>query len=393
MQKKLIVLGAGVYQVPLIDKARDLGCQTLVVSIPGNYPGFSHADQVSYLNTRDCEGVLALARDEHVDGIVTTGTDVAVRTVGYVCDRLGLSGVSEHAARTLTDKSLMKQVFAGHVHTSDFRIVHDQDEARWAAEDLGYPVMVKACDVSGSRGVTRVDSPEELAAAFDASVSASHTTHYVVERCVLGTEIGIDAFVRDGKLQICLPHNKAVWSNQGVTIPAGHSFPFKAEQATINAIEHEMQAIVECAGMDNCAINSDAMITADGEVSIIEAGARCGATCIPELIHLHTGIDYYEQIIRCALGEKCDFNPNKQDACEARLVFSRATGTIRAVDLERLAALRSERVSISLDVTVGSRVQEAHDGTDRIGQLIVSNPRDGETDSILRQVATCIDLA
>jgi biotin carboxylase len=393
MQKKLIVLGAGVYQVPLIDRARSLGCQTLVVSIPGDYPGFSHADQVFYLNTRDCEGVLDLAREQHADGIATTGTDVAVRTIGYVCDHLGLPGVSEHAARTLTDKSLMKQVFAGHVCTSDFRIVHDLDEARWAAEDLGFPVMVKACDVSGSRGVTRVDSPQELAAAFSSSVSASHTTHYVVERCVIGTEIGIDAFVKDGRLQICLPHNKAVWSNRGVTIPAGHSFPFVAGPRTRAAIQEQVEAIVSCTGMDNCAINSDAMITPDGGVSIIEAGARCGATCIPELIQLHTGIDYYEQVIRCALGEECDFRPTRQNACEARLVFSRKTGTVRSVDLAQLDALRSDRVSISLDVAAGSHVQEAHDGTDRIGQLIVRDPHAGEVDRLLEQVAACISVA
>lgn len=389
---RIIVLGAGLYQVPLINKAKEMGCETYVVSIPGNYPGFDIADHVSYLDTRDADGVLSLARKEQVSGIVTTGTDVAVRTIGYVCDALGLPGVSEHAALTLTDKALMKQVFAGRVSTSPFRIVHDLVEARWAAEELGFPVMVKACDVSGSRGVTRVDSMEGLEGALGSSIKASHTAHYVVERCVEGTEIGVDAFVTGGKVQICLPHDKAVWRNGGVTIPSGHSFPFGGGNAVEARVRHEIDALVAAAGLDDCALNADAMVCADGSVSIIEAGARCGATCIPELIQLHTGIDYYAQIIRCALGEGCDFTPKRDVACAARLLFARSSGIVRGIDEECIAGLNTDRVQVSLDVRVGDSVQEAHDGTDRIGQVIVSSLSAGEMNDILRKAEEALTI-
>ena len=62
-----------------------------------------------YINTRDKEGILRTCREEAVDGICTTGTDVAVSTIGYVCEKLGLSGLSEEAARRATDKAAMKE--------------------------------------------------------------------------------------------------------------------------------------------------------------------------------------------------------------------------------------------------------------------------------------------
>ena len=51
--KKIMILGAGIYQVPLIKTAKKLGLYTIVVSIPGNYPGFELADKVYYENTVD----------------------------------------------------------------------------------------------------------------------------------------------------------------------------------------------------------------------------------------------------------------------------------------------------------------------------------------------------
>ena len=36
MKRKIMILGAGIYQVPLIRKAKEMGLETLVVSIPGD---------------------------------------------------------------------------------------------------------------------------------------------------------------------------------------------------------------------------------------------------------------------------------------------------------------------------------------------------------------------
>ena len=97
------------------------------------------------------------AISEKIDGICTTGTDVAVASVGYVCEHMGLSGISEEAASLVTDKGKMKLAFqkAG-VAASDFRKVFSCEEAQKAAEDIGFPVVIKCVDSSGSRGITLV---------------------------------------------------------------------------------------------------------------------------------------------------------------------------------------------------------------------------------------------
>ena len=64
-----MILGAGTYQVPLIRTARRMGLYTIVVSIPGDYQGFTLADKIYELDTRDRDGVLEAAREEQIDGI------------------------------------------------------------------------------------------------------------------------------------------------------------------------------------------------------------------------------------------------------------------------------------------------------------------------------------
>lgn len=394
MKKRLLVLGAGIYQVPLIDKARELGCEVLVASYQGNYPGFSHADRVFYVDTTDAEGILAIARDERVDGVITTGTDVAVRSIGVVCDELGLPGISARSARLLTDKALMKEAFvAGGVNTSPFAVVHTEEEARDAAKRLGYPVMVKACDVSGSRGVTKVSCGDELPAAYAAARAATHTDHVVVEGFVPGNEIGVDGFVLDGKLSLFAPHRKFVYRAGNVTIPGGHAFPIDADDGLLERIRRQLELVVSSTGMDACAVNGDFMVTPAGEIFVLEAGGRCGATCIPELVSIHYGIDYYAQMIRCALGQACDFASRASVPCMAKLLFSANSGVVESIDEAGLDKLRAETgACIELDVSIGDSVHAVHDGTDRFGQVIMRTASEAELDSAADRALSCVEV-
>ena len=396
-----MILGAGIYQVPLIRKASEMGLFTIVVSIPGPYPGFALADRPYEINTTDAEAVLEAARAEQIDGIVTTGTDVAVRTVGRVCAALGLPGIPEEAARVVTDKARMKEAFSGIVSSSPFRVLQlsadlTEDVSRRAAEaasELGYPVMVKAVDVSGSRGVTRVDSPAEIGSAVRAAVSATHTDRIVVEGFARGEEIGLDAFVENGQIRAFFPHRKFVRRAGCVTIPGGHAFPYRCTDALRENLLRETEAIVRATGIDNCALNCDIMI--DGEnVSVIEAGGRCGATCIPELIERHTGIDYYGQMIRNALGEPCDFTQKKEQPCGAKLLFSDRDGIIDAIDRAGIRVIRERTgAEIVLDYEEGRRVEAVKNGTSRIGHVIADTDSEEELDRIAAEVLGCIKIS
>ena len=200
--KKLMIMGAGIYQVPLINTAKRMGIHTIAVSIPGNYPGFAVADEICHINTVDYEAVLKVAKEKQIDGIVTAGTDVAVITIGKVCDEMGLSGISFDAAQIAVDKMLMKTCYEAHgVRTARYRKVGFDEDVQDYIGDLRYPLIFKTVDSSGSRGITRVNTPEEIPHAIEWAHACTRKNYYLVEEFIEGKEFGAQAFIYDHKLK------------------------------------------------------------------------------------------------------------------------------------------------------------------------------------------------
>lgn len=388
--KKIMILGAGTYQVPLIQTARRMGLYTIVVSIPGDYQGFALADKIYELDTRDKERILEAAREEQIDGICTSGTDVAVSTIGYVCEKMGLSGIPQEAAAILTDKALMKEAFLkGGVSASTGMRVYSLAEARGAAERIGYPVVVKRVDSSGSRGITVVEQPEKLEEAYHYASERSTRDYVLVEGFIRGTEIGVDGFVQDGQLVFLAPHTKFVYRGKNTTIPVGHAFPYHCTQEVYDEIGRQMQAAVTASGADQCSVNADVFVDGN-KVSIIEMGGRTGATCIPELISIYYGFDFYEKMLRSALGEQVEFNCTGSQPCMAKLLLSPVEGKITSIDKGGIRALEEQGVTISLDFPVGHKVFAMADGTDRIGHIIARTEDESQLDAWMMQVYRCI---
>lgn len=390
--KKMMILGAGVYQVPLIQKAKELGFYTIVVSYAGNYPGFALADKVYTLDTTDSNAILEAARLEGICGICTTGTDVAVSTLGTVCDALNLCGISSSAAALLTDKAKMKEMFAaGGVRTASFRKIYSLADAENAFHELGAPIVLKVTDSSGSRGVLKVNSISELSASYLLARTFTRKPYLLAEAYIDGYEIGIDAFVQNHRPVLLLPHTKLVYRSERTTVPVGHHFPFSGSPQLMDEISCQVQRIIDASGMNNCALNIDAFVVGD-ELYIIEAGGRCGATCIPELISLYGGIDYYGQMIKSAAGERTDFTFQSAVPCYGTLLFSERRARIGKIDRDRIAGLAKEGIFVSIDYPEGTEVSPMANGTDRIGQMYAAAASHEDFEYIRGRAWECIQL-
>lgn len=379
--KKIVILGAGIYQVPLIQAAKRAGLYVIVVSIAGDYPGFALADKVYELNTTDCRAVWEMAEKEGIDAIVTTGTDVAVSTIGYVCDRLGLPGLSEKSARLATNKACMKEAFlAGGVQTAQFERIQNEEEALAAAERIGYPVMLKIVDKSGSRGITKVNNDTELMEAYAYGKKFTAASHMLVEKYIKGMEIGVDAFVQNGQVKLIIPHDKLVYQTGRTGIPLGHICPMNITDVLAQRLEEETRKVIASLQLNNCAVNMDVFVTDKEEVYVIEAAGRCGATGIPEVISGYVGVDYYGAILQNALGNEVVFPETYAGRPTASvLLFSDRTGRLRSVCYEAAGRVyRNEDctdgkdVRVQLDYKCGEMVHAFENGTHRIGQAVFS---------------------
>lgn len=367
--KKVIILGAGIYQVPLIKTSKKNNFYTIVVSIPGNYPGFAIADQIAYLDTTDYLAVFELAKKEHIDAILTTGTDVAMITVGYVCEQLGLRGISYKSAKLVTDKAMMKDAFVkGNVRTANYKTVSSLEDAKIASEDIGYPVMVKIVDKSGSRGITRVNSEESLKEAYEYGKRITQSDHMIIEKYIEAHEIGVEVFVQDNEIKFFLPHDKLVYKTKRTGIPRGHICPLDLSTKLYEDLYLQTELTIKALELDNCAVNMDVFVSEEDGVYVIEATGRCGATGIPEVVSAYTKMDYYQVMLDNAMGKKVKFNNEHLDgAVASALLFSERTGILKSIhntgNLQRYE-------SICFDYNPGQFITAVEDGTDRIGMAI-----------------------
>lgn len=387
--KKLMIMGAGIYQVPLIKRAKAMGIHTIAVSIPGNYPGFAVADEICHINTVDYEAVLKVAREKQIDGIVTAGTDVAVITIGKVCDEMGLTGLSFEAAKIASDKMLMKECYeANGVRTARFRKVRFEDDLKEAIRDLEYPLIFKAVDSSGSRGITRVNKPEDIEAAVAAVKAVTRKQYYIVEEFIIGEEFGAQAFVYGGKLQFVLPHGDYVFTGD-TGVPVGHFAPYNLSEEVLRDVYEQTEKAIRAMKLNNCAINAD-FIMKDGKTYVLEIGGRSGATCLAELVSIYYGFDYYEKIIQAALGEKPEFPQEKAVPNASKLLMSDRDGVIRSIANHNP---QDERIyEVMFDYSVGEAVKKFKVGPHRIGHVITQGRTLEEATQVLEEALKNIEI-
>ena len=371
--KKLMIMGAGIYQVPLIKTAKRMGIHTIAVSIPGNYPGFALADKVYYENTVDDEKILSIAREEGIDGIVTTGTDVCVITIGRVCDAMGLCGLSYEAAQIAVDKMKMKTRYEEYgVRTARFRKVFlDDPDIPATVAGLNYPLIFKSVDSSGSRGIRRVDTEEEFSSALEYVRENTRKDYFIIEEFVEGEEFGAQAFVYHNKLEFILPHGDYVFHGD-TGVPIGHFAPYALDQEVVDDAKEQLRKAAEAMGLNNCAINAD-FILKDNKTYVLELGGRCGATELAELTSIYYGFDYYEKILRTALGEDPDFDISGPFTPNAsHLLMSDQDGIIESQ--ENHNAPDDNICEVQFDYKPGDEVHQFRVGPHRIGHIITKGP-------------------
>ena len=367
--KKVMVLGAGVMQVPLIKKIREMGHYALVVGIKGNYPGIPLASRCEFLDFNETDKVIELGRREKIDAVLTCGIDMPVKTMACVAEALSLPGISAMAGRCTTNKMLMKECFQEYgVRTARFIKCESLEDGVEAFRQLNKPVMFKTIDGQGSNGITKVSDESQIQYAYDAIKKFSRTNKYIVEEFIEGEEIGAQAFVLNGKIQFVLPHGDYVF--QGDTgVPLGHYVPAGFSDAIVNDCRKQLELCIKAMGLSTCAVNAD-FILHDGEIYVLEIAGRCGATMLAETVSIYYGFNYYEKMIQAALGEQVDFTPCGIMTPNATMtLYSEKDGII--LSQKNNNPIGGDVIEVRFDHEIGDAVRKFSHGIDRLGHVIV----------------------
>jgi argininosuccinate lyase len=358
-------------------RARRLGVEpVLYCADPGRYR-FAELDGVARVS------VDTAARDELLDRIraarrppagITSSSEYYVAIAARIAADLGLPGPNPDAVLNCRDKLRQRTALARHgVAVPRFAAAATPGEAAAAADRIGYPVVVKPVEGTGSVGVRRcADRSEVLAHGHDLLAATRNERglpvpgEILVEEYADGAEFSVETFgarpvVVVAKHLGAPPH----------FVETGHDVPAAVTRRDGEALRELAVAALDALRLDFGAAHVEIRMTASGP-RVIEVNPRLAGGMIPELVRAATGIDLITAQLRAVLGRDVgDLAPDRHRHACLRFLTTERAGTVVADPAVRRRAAQVPLISnIQLYKDDGERVAPAVDFRDRLGHVL-----------------------
>lgn len=374
--KKLMVLAAGLLQIPVIKKAREMGYYVIAVDDDPKAPGMALADKAIVPGgLMDEDKMVTIAREEHIDGVIHPCSEVAMNVMGRINDELHLCGISKEIAIRATNKHLMREAFEKYGAPSPMSILTKDEEDAWSSfcNDFDTNAILKPSRNSGSRGIAKVEkgiSKEQFVILYQRAFGESRDHQVLIEQFIEGPEFSVEVIVWKGE-----PHVLAVTDKKTTEAPyfveLGHNQPSLFPEAIQKKLKDGAIAGCKALGLTNCAAHCELKVQ-NSEAYLMEIGARMGGDFIStELTHLSSGIDMVAATVNVVLGVEPNMKPLEDKHGVAIRYFTPKPGKV--VSIGNTKALNCPEVyDAEIYVKPGDVVREVKSSLDRSGHVIVT---------------------
>lgn len=308
MKRTLAIVGASYLQMPLVKRARAMGIGTICFSWPKGAVCREVCDRFYPISIVEKEKILEVCQSERIDGITSIASDVAVPTISYVANAMGLPGNPEETAFRCTNKNAMRQALkVGGLDipaSAEICLEDDDNVIKGKLSGMRFPLIAKPSDRSGSLGVAKCENEPELWMAIKTALDCSLSGSAVVEEFVTDArEISVEGISFDGKYHPLAITDK-VTTGSPHFVELAHHQPAKLSETMKLQVIGFAQKAVDALGVTIGATHTEMMISREGQLFITEVGARMGGDFIgSDLVKLSTGYDFVQGVIQCALGE------------------------------------------------------------------------------------------
>ena len=370
--KTILILGASRYYARSIRRARELGYRVVAVDRDAAAEGFADADESAAVDIVDRDGVLKVARQHRIAGVVPLN-DFGVETAAYVAHHLGLVGISIEAAARATNKALMREAWqAAGLPQPAWRSASTMEAALAAGAALGrWPLIVKPADSHGgaSRGVSVARTTHELRDAVTFAQQAYGDPQVVIEEWLDGLEHSVETVTWQRETRVLAVSDK-VKTPLPYRVDKSVDYPTALTGAQLDALHALVKASVRALGITVGAAHVEACTTADGP-KLFELGARCGGGGTPDpIVTFLTGIDMLGEVVRIHAGDAPGtLTAQTERGCIYRFLTP-PPGQLRRVDgLDEVASWPGV-LDCAVTVMPGQPIRPVRVGADRAGFVI-----------------------
>jgi biotin carboxylase len=389
--KKLLLLGGSRYLLPVIREAKALGLHTITCDYLPENIAHRYSDEYHNVSITDLEATLALARELKVDGVMSFACDPGVVTAAYVAEKMGLPNVGPlESVRILQDKGRFRAFLRDHGFRVPWvRSFETPEEALAAAESLQYPLMVKPTDSAGSKGVSRVDRPEDLPAALQGALEYSRNGRLLLEGYLpqQGFSSDTDCFSVDGELKFVSFNNQYFDRKaENPYTPTGYTWPSTMPGEKQAELRAELQRLLRLLNMGTALYNIETRCSTDGEAYIMEVSPRGGGNRLSEMLGLCSGQNLIRNAVKAAVGLPAEElrDPDYNGHWSIVVLHADAAGRFRGLRVAEAARpyVREE----DLWVRPGDEVEALSGASKAIGTLVMNWPTEEERDARMADV-------
>ncbi|NLN75950.1 MAG: ATP-grasp domain-containing protein [Armatimonadetes bacterium] len=370
-KKTLLVLAASLYQLDTIQTAKRLGYRVITTdNVPSN-PGHALADKSYHIDTTDLEGVLAIALDERIDGIISPCTDVSVPTAAYVSERMGLVGPPYESTTILCDKAAFRDFLTSQGLPCPRAYKINRDTQLSIEISANQKWIIKPDKSSGSKGIFVLESASDFVQRLPQTLSFSPTGCGVIEEYISGHQGTCEGILRDGKLLVTL-----ITDRQTMPLPyvatCGHNVPSSLSELQKSRLLDRLNQVFSILKITDGPFDCDFVATKD-DVYLIEMTPRMGGNSLNTLWRKCYDFDIVEYSVKAACGQA----PNMSELGEPRVVGLVLLGTHQtgklSYDVSELRRLQQEKWVdyIAIDLPNGTSVEAFINGRHRVGEALI----------------------
>ncbi len=297
MNKNLLILGAGVDQIPGIKKARELGIYTISLDGNPNASGKILSDEFYEVNIKDYDCIEKFLKSyslKKIDGVIAYGVDIPT-IIAKTANFLGVNYTIPLDSAIISEDKYESKVFMSknNIPIPKYSLVQSIEDIKRFMNNIDYPIIIKPVDNSASRGITIVKNKNEINDAYKYALEFSKSKKIIVEECLSGNQISSESIIVDGRiyhmgfLDRNYDRNQMFYPN---IIENGGDMPSLAMNETyINNLTKYFTIICQKLNIKNGVIKGD-LIISNNKLYIIEfalrlSGGNFSTICIPNSSH------------------------------------------------------------------------------------------------------------
>lgn len=393
---KVLVVGGGLWQTPLIKYLKDKGHLVYVVDPYLHSPGVKFADKHIVCDVRDAEEIYKQLKGEEFKFVCSDQSDISVNTVSILNNLFGLSGNRIEVTDNFVNKFKMRELASSlNIPCPNYKKIFNVSDLKDFIKECRLPIILKPADSQSSRGVIKIDSENltEISSFVVSSLKYSNCGYLIAEEFMDGEEVTVEGFASN-RLHKTLAISLKKHFRTGIASEL--RYPADIPDAMYRKLEEYNDRFVNGSGLEFGITHAEYIINRNtGDINIIEIACRGGGTLISsDIVRWVSGVDIYDLFYKSLNSETIQMQDVKVVKNHAILKFFEfKQGKVKSIDGFNEVANWPEILSANLDFKDGDILQPAEDDRSRQGYFIAIAKSKNELDKIIDRVKNTIVIS